>query len=240
MTSRPSSSVAGLSGDEAERGVALEHRLRRAAELLHLEPVVHHRQRRQAALVGGAGHLGQGRRQGRRASRPGQVRAVDRQLHLISSAPRYWCDGGVGELVSMSPVSRRTYRFATSFTLEAPRSRVHDVLLDLEHYCDWWPQVRAVGKLDDDHALVICRSALPYDLELLLTAVSRDDELLEVGIDGPIRGWARFRPGREPSSVERGRDHRRRVRAGGAGGGPGVRGWRRTSSSRCWCGTTSG
>jgi hypothetical protein len=93
----------------------------------------------------------------------------------------------------MSPVSRRTYRFATSFTLEAPRAWVHDVLLDLEHYCDWWPQVRAVGKLDDEHALVICRSALPYDLELLLTAVSRDDELLEVGIDGPIRGWARFR-----------------------------------------------
>jgi hypothetical protein len=93
----------------------------------------------------------------------------------------------------MSPVSRTTYRFATTFTLEAPQSRVHDVLLDLEHYCDWWPQVRAVGKLDDDHALVICRSALPYDLELLLTALSRDDDLLEVGIDGPIRGWARFR-----------------------------------------------
>ena len=95
--------------------------------------------------------------------------------------------------MSVSPVSRRTYRFATSFTLEAPQARVHDVLLDLEHYCDWWPQVRAVGKLDDDHALVVCRSTLPYDLELLLTAVSRDDDVLEVGIDGPIRGWARFR-----------------------------------------------
>jgi hypothetical protein len=75
---------------------------------------------------------------------------------------------------------------------------VHDVLLDLEHYCDWWPQVRAVAKLDDDHALVICRSVLPYDLELLLTAVNRDDDLLEVGIDGPIRGWARFRLDRGP------------------------------------------
>ena len=37
--------VAGLPGQEAERGVALEHRLGRTAELLHLEPVVHHRQR---------------------------------------------------------------------------------------------------------------------------------------------------------------------------------------------------
>jgi hypothetical protein len=86
----------------------------------------------------------------------------------------------------------RTYRFTTSFTLEAPAGRVHDVLVDLEHYVDWWPQVRAVAKVDDDHALVVCRSTLPYDLDLLLTAVSRDPDLLEVGIDGPIRGSAQF------------------------------------------------
>ena len=94
------------------------------------------------------------------------------------------------------------FTFATSFTLEAPRERVHDVLLDLERYSDWWPQVLAVGKVDDDHALVVCRSTLPYDLDLLLTAVSRDPDLLEVGIDGPIRGWARFAlTGRRSSGV---------------------------------------
>jgi hypothetical protein len=93
----------------------------------------------------------------------------------------------------MSAVSFRTFRFATSFTLEASRSLVHDVLLDLEHYSEWWLQVRAVGKLDDDHALVVCRSRLPYDLDLVLTAVSREPQILEVGIGGPISGWARFR-----------------------------------------------
>jgi len=87
----------------------------------------------------------------------------------------------------------REFDFATSFTLEASRTRVHDVLLDLERYSEWWPQVRAVGKLDDDHALVVCRSRLPYDLDLVLTAVSREPHELEVGIDGPITGWARFR-----------------------------------------------
>ena len=86
----------------------------------------------------------------------------------------------------------RTYRFSSTFTLEAPRERVHDVLVDLEFYADWWPQVRAVAKIDDDHALVVCRSTLPYDLELELSAVSRDPDCLEVGIDGPIRGWARY------------------------------------------------
>ena len=84
------------------------------------------------------------------------------------------------------------YRFTSDFTLAASRKRVHDVLVDLEFYCDWWPQVRGVGKLDDDRALVVCRSALPYDLELELTALSRDEQVLEVAIDGPIRGWARY------------------------------------------------
>lgn len=86
----------------------------------------------------------------------------------------------------------RRFRFSSSFTLEAPRERVHDVLVDLEFYSDWWPQVRGVGKLDDDRALVVCRSALPYDLELELTARSRALDVLEVAIDGPIRGWARY------------------------------------------------
>jgi hypothetical protein len=86
----------------------------------------------------------------------------------------------------------RTYRFSSTFTLGAPLKRVHELLVDLEFYADWWPQVRAVAKIDDDHALVVCRSSLPYDLELELSAVSRDLDCLEVGIDGPIRGWARF------------------------------------------------
>ena len=87
----------------------------------------------------------------------------------------------------------RRYRFSSNFTLEAPRERVHRTLVDLEFYSEWWKQVRGVGKLGDDHALVVCRSALPYDLELELTAVSRAVDELEVAIDGPIRGWARYR-----------------------------------------------
>ena len=89
-------------------------------------------------------------------------------------------------------MSLRDYCFTSTFTLEAPRAAVHAVLVDLELYGTWWPQVRAVGKLDDDNALVVCRSALPYDLELRLTAVRRDLERLEVAIEGPISGWARF------------------------------------------------
>ena len=86
----------------------------------------------------------------------------------------------------------RDFEFSTSFTLEAPREQVQGVLVDLEHYCDWWPQVLAVAKISDEQAYVVCRSSLPYDLDLVLTAQSRDLDVLEVGIDGPIRGSARF------------------------------------------------
>ena len=84
------------------------------------------------------------------------------------------------------------YRFSASHRLEAPREFVHGVLVDLEYYCGWWMQVRGVAKIDDDTALVVCHSALPYDLELLLTARSRALDLLEVQIEGPIRGFARY------------------------------------------------
>ncbi len=99
--------------------------------------------------------------------------------------------------------ARRIFRFSSTFTVEAPRNRVHDVLVDLERYGEWWPQVRAVAKIDDDNALVVCRSSLPYDLELQLTAVNRSVDLLEVAIDGPIRGRATYHldevPARDPS-----------------------------------------
>ena len=90
-------------------------------------------------------------------------------------------------------MSATEYSFAASWEAPAPRERVHDVLLDLEHYVDWWPQVRAVASAGPDDALVVCRSLLPYDLELHLHAESRDPELLRVGIDGPISGYAAWR-----------------------------------------------
>ncbi|MGH3411533.1 MAG: SRPBCC family protein [Marmoricola sp.] len=86
-----------------------------------------------------------------------------------------------------------TYRFTTRLTVAAPPERVHLVLVDLEHYPDWWRQVRAVASLGPDDALVVCRSVLPYDLELRLHAVAREPDRLEVGIEGPIDGFARWR-----------------------------------------------
>jgi hypothetical protein len=85
------------------------------------------------------------------------------------------------------------YVFTDSWETPARPHEVHEVLLDLEHYVDWWPQVRAVASLGPDDALVVCRSLLPYDLELALHAEERDPESLRVRIDGPIRGFAHWR-----------------------------------------------
>lgn len=85
------------------------------------------------------------------------------------------------------------YRFRHDVTLAAPVEEVHAVLVDLERYVDWWPQVRAVAKVDDDHAIAVCRSVLPYRLELGLTALERSVRRLRVGLSGPLEGWAQWR-----------------------------------------------
>jgi uncharacterized membrane protein len=91
-------------------------------------------------------------------------------------------------------VSRR-FRFGGTWRVAAPPDRVHAVLLDLEHYPEWWPQVRAVAKIDDDRARVLCRSALPYTLDLVLTAEERGRTLLQTRLDGDLQGWVRWRIG---------------------------------------------
>lgn len=87
----------------------------------------------------------------------------------------------------------RHFTFRGTWSVDAPPDAVQHVLLDLEHYPRWWPQVVAVAKIDDDHARVLCRSALPYTLDLVLTAVHREPDLLETGLDGDLEGWVRWR-----------------------------------------------
>lgn len=84
----------------------------------------------------------------------------------------------------------RHFRFDSAWTVPAAPDAVRDVVVDLEHYPTWWPQVLAVAKLGPDDARVLCRSALPYTLDLVLHAVCRDLPRVEVGIDGDLRGWA--------------------------------------------------
>lgn len=83
-----------------------------------------------------------------------------------------------------------TYSFTEDWTLPRRRGELYDLLVDVERYPMWWPQVRAVAKLDDDVALVACRSLLPYTLHLQLRPVRRDPDagVLAVELDGDLEG----------------------------------------------------
>lgn len=87
---------------------------------------------------------------------------------------------------------RTSYSFSASWVTPAPVPQVAAVVTDLEHYPEWWPQVRAVAKIDDDTARVLCRAALPYTLDLVLHAVSREAPVLEVALSGDLDGWVRW------------------------------------------------
>ena len=106
------------------------------------------------------------------------------------------------------------YEFRGSWTLPAPLEAVREAVVDLEHYPDWWPQVRAVVKLGPDDARVLCRSALPYTLDLTLHAVSREGTVLEVAVSGDLHGSVRWRLA--PTAEGTRMDFEQRVEVSGA------------------------
>ncbi len=88
----------------------------------------------------------------------------------------------------MSP----SFVFGGRWHVPGPPSAVHDVLVDLERYPEWWPQVVAVASLGPDDARVLCRSVLPYTLDLVLHAADRSPSRLEVEVSGDLAGTVGF------------------------------------------------
>lgn len=86
------------------------------------------------------------------------------------------------------------YRFETRWTVPVRRDRLFAILADVAGYPSWWPQVKAVARVDDDTAHVVARSLLPYSLDLVLTRAVEDPAsgLLEALIAGQLDGWSRW------------------------------------------------
>jgi hypothetical protein len=95
----------------------------------------------------------------------------------------------------------RTFAFRDSWVVPGSPEEVNDLLVDLEHYPDWWPQVVAVASLGPDDARVLCRSALPYTLDLVLHAVDRSPSRLRVAVSGDLSGTVRFDLGEHPDGT---------------------------------------
>ena len=73
-----------MRGQVAERGVALQHRLAAVGELLHLEPVVHQRERCAADVLGRLGRVPQGGGQRLGATGQGEVGEMDSEFHGLT------------------------------------------------------------------------------------------------------------------------------------------------------------
>lgn len=88
----------------------------------------------------------------------------------------------------------RAFEFASRWTIDGPTAPLFDRLVDVADYPSWWPQVRDVRRVDARTVRVRVRSALPYDLDLVLTRVTadRDAGRLRVDLAGDLRGWAAF------------------------------------------------
>lgn len=88
----------------------------------------------------------------------------------------------------------RQFRFTAGWDHPAEPGRVVEALADIGAYPQWWPQVRAVRRLDERTVRAVCRSFLPFTLDLVLTQVVEDRVagLLEADIGGDLTGWSRW------------------------------------------------
>jgi hypothetical protein len=84
------------------------------------------------------------------------------------------------------------FAFSGEWTIAGPPDTVAAVLADLGAYPTWWPQIRAVASLGPHDARVLCRSTLPYTLDLVLTAVRRETRVLETAVSGDLTGMVRW------------------------------------------------
>lgn len=86
------------------------------------------------------------------------------------------------------------YRFRSLWSLPAPPAAVYAALERPEDYPRWWPQVRAVTRLDPGAGVITVRSVLPYGITFTVRQTRRDPAagVLEVAMAGDIEGWARW------------------------------------------------
>ncbi|WP_190015728.1 SRPBCC family protein [Streptomyces lucensis] len=84
------------------------------------------------------------------------------------------------------------YRFRTLWSVPAAPAAVFAALERPETYPGWWPQVRAVTRLDGATGVLTIRSVLPYDITFVARETRRDPAagVLEATLSGDIEGSA--------------------------------------------------
>ncbi|MGH3492898.1 MAG: SRPBCC family protein [Sciscionella sp.] len=90
----------------------------------------------------------------------------------------------------MARIEPGYYRFCSEWLLPARPTAVYRTVVDLASYPDWWPDVRAVSKVDEDTAELRCRAVLPYSLQLRMHRREQDEHSgrLRVELSGDLIG----------------------------------------------------
>ncbi len=94
-----------------------------------------------------------------------------------------------------------SYRFLTTWCLEAPIERVWDAIEDSKRWPEWWKGVRRVVEIEPGHdgALgsrrrYVWKSRLPYELEFeMVTTRAERPYLVEASAQGELAGTGRWR-----------------------------------------------
>lgn len=85
-----------------------------------------------------------------------------------------------------------SYQFQTKWAFTAPPDHVYLALAQLDDYPAWWPEVRAVRRVDDASRRITCRSVLPYSLNFVSSYArqDRDAGILEARLSGDLDGFS--------------------------------------------------
>lgn len=86
------------------------------------------------------------------------------------------------------------YDFRSVWRADAPPDAVFAVLVALEEYPNWWPQVRSVRGVDPETAAIVIRSVLPISLRITAHSSRRDPAagVLEARLSGDLDGFSRW------------------------------------------------
>lgn len=87
-----------------------------------------------------------------------------------------------------------TFRFHDVWTIPAPSGTVFAVLADPDRYPDWWPNIVAAHRIDDETGILVCRSVLPYTLRMTVRRdlVDEPGGRLRARLEGDLAGWSSF------------------------------------------------
>lgn len=100
------------------------------------------------------------------------------------------CSGGTLDQVAHP----RYFRMTSRWRLPYPRGEVFAALADADAYATWWPQIRAVTRIDDRSGIARLRSVVPMSLRVTVTEQVRDlgSGELRAALDGDLVGWSRW------------------------------------------------